>query len=160
MRVGNIFACSGAHVVAVMTFLPATLLLWRRSPPLLSSSVHLCQRRLNSSHSVASHVSFDELGLNRSVVAALQEAFPNVQHPTNIQRQFIPALLQGRDILLKDRTGSGKFVPLLSVEAQLLTRYVSGRLGCSSLCSAYLVSTRGSTSRGNMLKSRPHLRWL
>ena len=53
---------------------------------------------------------FEDLGLSPSVVTALQAAFPNVQYPTRMQSAFIPAILQRKDVLLKDDTGSGKYV--------------------------------------------------
>lgn len=52
--------------------------------------------------------SFASLGLRPPVVNALQAAFPNVKEPTNVQAQYIPAVLNGQDLLLKDSTGSGK----------------------------------------------------
>jgi superfamily II DNA/RNA helicase len=54
--------------------------------------------------------SFEALGLRPPIVASLQAAFPNVKHPTETQAQFIPAVLSGKDLLLKDETGSGKSV--------------------------------------------------
>ncbi|KAM6498394.1 P-loop containing nucleoside triphosphate hydrolase protein [Amanita muscaria] len=53
-------------------------------------------------------VSFEELGLHPPIVTALRRAFRNVIHPTESQAQFIPAVLSGKDVLLRDLTGSGK----------------------------------------------------
>ncbi|KAG6862409.1 hypothetical protein C0995_011849 [Termitomyces sp. Mi166 len=52
--------------------------------------------------------SFEDLGLHPPIVASLRAAFPNVKAPTETQAKFIPAILSGKDILLKDETGSGK----------------------------------------------------
>jgi superfamily II DNA/RNA helicase len=52
---------------------------------------------------------FDDLGLHPPIVASLRAAFPNVQYPTEAQEKFIPAILSGKDVLLKDATGSGKY---------------------------------------------------
>lgn len=53
-------------------------------------------------------LAFEDLGLHPPIVAALQAAFPNVKYPTETQSKFIPAILSGKDVLLKDETGSGK----------------------------------------------------
>lgn len=53
-------------------------------------------------------LSFPALGLDLPFVKALQKAFPNVQQPTDIQAQLIPEILAGKDVLLRDATGSGK----------------------------------------------------
>ena len=53
-------------------------------------------------------ITFDDLGLYPPIVASLRAAFPNVQYPTEAQSKFIPAVLSGKDVLLRDATGSGK----------------------------------------------------
>jgi superfamily II DNA/RNA helicase len=53
-------------------------------------------------------ITFDDLGLHPPILMALRAAFPNVQYPTAAQEEFIPAILSGKDVLLKDATGSGK----------------------------------------------------
>ncbi|KAJ7103640.1 P-loop containing nucleoside triphosphate hydrolase protein [Mycena belliarum] len=52
--------------------------------------------------------SFGALGLHPPIVSALRTAFPTIRNPTKNQAILIPALLEGRDIFLQDRTGSGK----------------------------------------------------
>lgn len=54
------------------------------------------------------NASFEAIGIDRMVARALGSAFPNIQQPTAAQAQFIPAVLQGKDVLLKGETGSGK----------------------------------------------------
>ncbi len=90
------------------------LLPWRGSRPLhvLKESSIRCSRLVHQY--ATAQQSFEELGLRRPVIAALQEAFPNVIRPTPAQASFIPALLSGKDILLKGQTGSGKYVPFCS----------------------------------------------
>jgi len=62
--------------------------------------------------------SFRELGLDDAFVRSLHKAFPDVVSPTSIQSQLIPEVLGQRDVLLKDVTGSGKFVaPLFCLTA-------------------------------------------
>lgn len=53
-------------------------------------------------------LTFENLGLHPPIVTALQAAFPNVKFPTEAQAKFIPAILGGTDVLLRDETGSGK----------------------------------------------------
>ncbi|KAF8973692.1 P-loop containing nucleoside triphosphate hydrolase protein [Flammula alnicola] len=53
-------------------------------------------------------LSFPALGFDSGFVRALQTAFPNVNEPTAIQEKLIPEILSGKDILLRDATGSGK----------------------------------------------------
>lgn len=55
-------------------------------------------------------ITFQDLGLRDPLVNALHVAYPNVRFPTTSQTEFIPAILGGRDVLLKDATGTGKCV--------------------------------------------------
>lgn len=57
-----------------------------------------------------SAASFRSVGVEPSLVKALRKAFPNVRRPTAVQARLIGEILEGRDILLKDDTGSGKSV--------------------------------------------------
>lgn len=56
----------------------------------------------------ASGVSFAGLGLGRNLVNTLAEL--GAQHPFPIQAAAIPAILEGRDVLARGRTGSGKTI--------------------------------------------------
>jgi superfamily II DNA/RNA helicase len=56
------------------------------------------------------HASFEVVGLRPALVDALHKAFPNVERPTPLQREFLPAIDDGKDVLLKDATGTGKCV--------------------------------------------------
>jgi len=51
---------------------------------------------------------FDSLGLDGDFVRALKTAFPNVKRPTVIQQRLVDEIMGGRDIILRDGTGSGK----------------------------------------------------
>ena len=53
-------------------------------------------------------LSFEELGVDHYVLKGVRRAFPHVETPTSLQSNFIPAILQGRDVLIKDNTGTGK----------------------------------------------------
>jgi len=52
--------------------------------------------------------SFRLIGLEPNLVEALRKAFPNIKRPTKVQESLVTEMLGGRDILLRDRTGSGK----------------------------------------------------
>jgi len=53
---------------------------------------------------------WEELGLRKSLVEGLLRAYPEVVAPTTAQTMFIPAILEGKDLLVKDDAGSGKHV--------------------------------------------------
>jgi len=55
-------------------------------------------------------LTFPTLGLEPKFVKALQTAFPKVEGPTEVQERLLPEVLGNKDILLKDITGSGKYV--------------------------------------------------
>ncbi|KAF8523050.1 P-loop containing nucleoside triphosphate hydrolase protein [Hysterangium stoloniferum] len=56
---------------------------------------------------------FAVLGVRKSVRVALHESFPSIRTATACQTEFIPAVLRRKDILLKDRTGTGKTLGLI-----------------------------------------------
>ena len=63
-----------------------------------------------------SDLSFRSIGLEPNLVNALQKAFPDVKRPTVVQEKLIKEIIfGGRDILLKDDTGSGKYVAVSSL---------------------------------------------
>jgi ATP-dependent RNA helicase RhlE len=49
---------------------------------------------------------FDELGLSRAALSAVRDA--GYEHPTPIQAEAIPLILQGRDVMGLAQTGTGK----------------------------------------------------
>lgn len=51
---------------------------------------------------------FALIGVRKSVRAALHESFPSIRSPTACQTAFIPAILQRKDVILRDKTGTGK----------------------------------------------------
>ncbi|GBE77819.1 predicted protein [Sparassis crispa] len=62
---------------------------------------------------------FEQIGVPRHISIALRKAFPSVTHPTQTQRELIPAILKGNDVFLKDHTGTGKsFGMLLALLSQ------------------------------------------
>ena len=63
-----------------------------------------------------STIKFSELGLNKSILKAVDEA--GYESPSAIQAESIPHLLEGRDLIGQAQTGTGKTaafaLPLLS----------------------------------------------
>ena len=51
---------------------------------------------------------FRELGIRDGIANAIEKSFPNVQRPTIAQADYIPAILNGKDVILYDQTGTGK----------------------------------------------------
>ncbi|KAI0307913.1 P-loop containing nucleoside triphosphate hydrolase protein [Multifurca ochricompacta] len=60
------------------------------------------------------------LGLSKVVSVGLKSAFPNITRPTDAQSTFIPAIVQGKDLILKGHPGSGKSFGLILA---LLSKY-------------------------------------
>ncbi|KAI0673432.1 P-loop containing nucleoside triphosphate hydrolase protein [Trametes maxima] len=87
--------------------------------PLHKRWLHKGPRDTVGEHSHPDGFSFERLGLRPSVLTALHLAFPSIKHPTPIQHQFISAVLKGKDVLLKDKTGTGKsFAAVLALLSQ------------------------------------------
>ncbi|WP_440502315.1 DEAD/DEAH box helicase, partial [Serratia nevei] len=51
-------------------------------------------------------MSFETLGLSAEIVRAVEEQ--GYREPTPIQRQAIPVVLEGRDLMASAQTGTGK----------------------------------------------------
>jgi hypothetical protein len=64
--------------------------------------------------------SFAGLGLSKAVHVGLKSAFPGVANVTQAQSELIPAIIQGKDVMIKGHTGSGKCVKsvVLNVECR------------------------------------------
>ena len=62
-------------------------------------------------------VKFDELGLNESVLHAIQDL--KFEYPSDIQEKAIPVVLAGFDIIGQAQTGTGK---TLAFGAPILSR--------------------------------------
>jgi len=83
--------------------------------------------------------SFEDLGLIAPILRALREEA--YAHPTPIQTQAIPPLLEGRDLLGCARTGTGKTAAFALPIIQRLTQG-GGRAGAGSMRCLILVPTR------------------
>ncbi|MGK0468233.1 DEAD/DEAH box helicase, partial [Clostridium sp.] len=66
-------------------------------------------------------MNFDELGLNESVLHAIQDL--KFEHPSDIQQKAIPVVLDGFDIIGQAQTGTGK---TLAFGAPILSRMEKG----------------------------------
>jgi superfamily II DNA/RNA helicase len=62
------------------------------------------------SQQLGSSTALAHLGLSKAVNLGLKSAFPTVTQATEAQATFIPAIFQGKDVILKGHTGSGKYV--------------------------------------------------
>ena len=62
--------------------------------------------------------SFEELGLEEEVLAAMREA--GISKPTEIQSLGVPAILDGTSVVLGSHTGSGKTLAYLLPLVQVL----------------------------------------
>ena len=73
----------------------------------------ITSRRSNSKVSNAGpelvDISWKRLGVPATVAATLRSVFPHIAKPTKVQARLIPAILSGKDVLLKDYTGTGKY---------------------------------------------------
>uniref|UniRef100_A0A0D9VYJ1 RNA helicase n=1 Tax=Leersia perrieri TaxID=77586 RepID=A0A0D9VYJ1_9ORYZ len=86
-------------------------------------------------------VSFDELGLDEQLKRALRKK--GLDKATPIQREAIPLILEGKDVVAKAKTGSGKtLVYLLPMLHELLKLSSEGRIWKSAPNVFILVPTR------------------
>ncbi|KAI9032723.1 P-loop containing nucleoside triphosphate hydrolase protein [Phycomyces nitens] len=83
-----------------------------------SESLKMLSQRLNVVHRFTStntskstrfytKPSFQQLGISNTLCTKLHSEF-NIESPTKAQSMFIPPILQGRDLFIRDRTGTGK----------------------------------------------------
>ncbi|KAG6646121.1 hypothetical protein CIPAW_08G171700 [Carya illinoinensis] len=69
-------------------------------------------------------LSFEELGLDPRLIRALIKK--GIEKPTPIQRVAVPLILEGKDVVARAKTGSGKtFAYLLPLLQKLFTDYGS-----------------------------------
>ena len=73
----------------------------------------VCHRRAGGS----SVVSFKELKLNSKLLRAVEAG--GFVAPTDIQRQAIPVVLAGRDLMASAQTGTGKTAAFLLADARV-----------------------------------------
>ncbi len=57
------------------------------------------------------HLNFEELGVKPELAAALRRL--NITEPTDVQREAIPPLLRGKDVIVRAKTGTGKTLAFL-----------------------------------------------
>lgn len=66
-------------------------------------------------------MSFETLGLSAEIVRAVEEQ--GYREPTPIQRQAIPVVLEGRDLMASAQTGTGKTAGFTLPLLQLLSKH-------------------------------------
>ena len=66
-------------------------------------------------------MSFDSLGLSADILRAVAEQ--GYQEPTPIQKQAIPVVLAGRDLMASAQTGTGKTAGLYPAAAATAEQY-------------------------------------
>lgn len=80
--------------------------------------------------------SFEELGLSEEVMAAVRET--GISVPTEIQCIGVPAVLEGRSVVLGSHTGSGKtlayMLPLVQVIFIFVLWFDSGVVLSGDIC--------------------------
>ncbi|KAI8393851.1 P-loop containing nucleoside triphosphate hydrolase protein [Radiomyces spectabilis] len=75
-------------------------------------------------HRVYTRSAFESLGFSSKICERLEQHF-GITHPTDAQSRFIPVIQSGHDVLLRDRTGTGKSFGLaLALASQIPTAKV------------------------------------
>ncbi|KLO09330.1 P-loop containing nucleoside triphosphate hydrolase protein [Schizopora paradoxa] len=89
---------------------------------------------------------FRELGIHDVVSRSLEKAYPNIRRPTLAQAEFIPAILDGKDVLLQDATGTGKsfgvILSLLSKRRVMRRKQADSRQEAGGVTSLVIVPHR------------------
>jgi len=74
---------------------------------------------------------WDDLGLDPEVLSAVKDR--GYAHPTPVQAQSVPAAIEGRDLLVRAKTGTGKTAAfMLPIIQRIPAGY--GKAGCIVLC--------------------------
>ncbi|OCT46445.1 ATP-dependent RNA helicase dbp9 [Cladophialophora carrionii] len=84
--------------------------------------------------------SFDSFGLDPRLTQAIAKS--NFSHPTPVQAKAIPLALDGKDVLAKSKTGSGKTAAYVIPILQAILRRKSTSLSCRATTALVLVPTR------------------
>lgn len=115
-----------------------------------AAHVHTTQNNsLSPQNENSNEPKFETLGLHPPIVAALQKAFPHIKGPTAAQEKFIPAILGDKDVLLKDATGTGKYV---TNSTYILCRNLT--VSCFNSLQVFWA-TRGIVKQASNTNSRP-----
>lgn len=84
--------------------------------------------------------SFDSFGLDPRLVQAIAKS--EYSHPTAVQAKVIPLALEGKDVLAKSKTGSGKTAAYVLPTLHAVLRRKSSLVGSESTSTLVLVPTR------------------
>ncbi|KIW30018.1 uncharacterized protein PV07_05797 [Cladophialophora immunda] len=84
--------------------------------------------------------SFDSFGLDPRLMQAIAKS--DFSHPTPVQAKAIPLALEGKDVLAKSKTGSGKTAAYVLPTLQAILRRKSSSLDGKATSALVLVPTR------------------
>src|SRR4051794_30568851 len=90
-------------------------------------------------------MTFESLGLNTSLITALTEA--GYTAPTAVQKQAIPAAIEGRDLLVSSQTGSGKTAAFMLPSLHKLISAEQGAAGKTPNQEMQAARARGDRPR-------------
>jgi superfamily II DNA/RNA helicase len=90
-------------------------------------------------------MTFEALGLNPSILAALTEA--GYTAPTPVQQQAVPAAIEGKDLLVSSQTGSGKTAAFMLPSLHRLAALDAGQQGRTPNQEKQAAQARGERPR-------------
>ena len=93
-------------------------------------------------------MTFEALGLNPSILAALTEA--GYTAPTPVQQQAVPAAIEGKDLLVSSQTGSGKTAAFMLPSLHRLASFDDAAQGRTPN-----QEKQSATARGERPRFRP-----
>jgi hypothetical protein len=107
----GVVTCGFAVETILLGYLYLTVMRYARHAKPFNHQRFFLLRSINRCYSSTKPMqppTFESIGVDEFVTRGLEKAFPHIQIPTPTQEQFIPAILSGKDVLIQDRTGTGK----------------------------------------------------
>lgn len=117
-----------------------TLLLSEAIDVLTILGIQTCRKK-KKRMTYFSQSSWSEFSLNQGLDARLAKAIPKlkIDHPTAVQEKTCPAIISGKDVLIKSPTGTGK---TLAYIIPLIQRLISGQTPIKPMSLVILVPTK------------------